>query len=414
MRRAADVAVLGAGLSGSLVALRLADAGARVSLFDRSDTPLAQASANNEGKVHLGLVYANDASGRTLPCMIDGALHFRPLLERWISSGVIEAAISDPFIYAVHADSLVGSDAVEAHFRRAEALFNERVSSGGGRYLGPTDEPFWRRRQQTENEALFDPSLIAASYQTFERSINPKRVCKALRGVLACAPRIELRLETEIEAISQGPGDRLTVHSVCDGVPERGHYDSVVNALWQDRLAIDQTFGIRPEHPVIHRYKVGQVANRSVPGLPTVTFMLGPFGDSVAWGDCAYLSWYPSGMLRKERGLRPAGPPPNPDAEETRKLIADCLAGLGRLMPRAGNCFDPEGAGELWSLHGGYITAWGQTGIEDRESQLHARHAVGVSSHGPLHSVETGKLTLAPLFAEVAAARVLGRESAFP
>ena len=58
-------AVLGAGLAGSCVALELTDAGFEVALFDRAEQPLTRASAANEGKIHLGLVYANDPSGRT-------------------------------------------------------------------------------------------------------------------------------------------------------------------------------------------------------------------------------------------------------------------------------------------------------------------------------------------------------------
>ena len=52
------------------------------------------------------------------------------------------------------------------------------------------------------------------------------------------------------------------------------------------------------------------------------------------------------------------------------------------------------------------FTAWGETGIEDRTSELHQRHAVGVHSRGRYHSIDTGKLTLAPMFAAEACARL--------
>jgi hypothetical protein len=59
-----------------------------------------------------------------------------------------------------------------------------------------------------------------------------------------------------------------------------------------------------------------------------------------------------------------------------------------------------------WDAGGGYITAWGATGIEDEKSQLHERFEVGVHSVGGHHSVDTGKYTLGPYFAELVAERV--------
>ena len=54
------VAVLGAGIMGSSTALYLARAGIQVDLFDAADRPFSGASRWNEGKIHLGFLYAND------------------------------------------------------------------------------------------------------------------------------------------------------------------------------------------------------------------------------------------------------------------------------------------------------------------------------------------------------------------
>ncbi len=60
------------------------------------------------------------------------------------------------------------------------------------------------------------------------------------------------------------------------------------------------------------------------------------------------------------------------------------------------------------SVKGGVIFAWGETDIDDPDSGLHERHAIGTRSSEGYHSIDTGKLTMAPLFAQVAADRVLG------
>ncbi len=63
MAPAPSVAVLGAGILGSSVALFLARRGALVTLFDARDRPFEGASRWNEGKIHLGYIYAADQTG---------------------------------------------------------------------------------------------------------------------------------------------------------------------------------------------------------------------------------------------------------------------------------------------------------------------------------------------------------------
>ncbi len=110
------VAVLGAGLQGVCVALELAARGVRVDLFDKNADCVTQASAQSEGKIHLGFVYGNDRSRRTALMMVRGALSFAPLLRRWIGSKIDKVPVSSPFQYLVHANSMLTIDEVRAHF----------------------------------------------------------------------------------------------------------------------------------------------------------------------------------------------------------------------------------------------------------------------------------------------------------
>ena len=54
------IAILGAGLAGCSASLNLANKGIKVTLFDRLPLPMSAASLHNEGKLHLGYVYAED------------------------------------------------------------------------------------------------------------------------------------------------------------------------------------------------------------------------------------------------------------------------------------------------------------------------------------------------------------------
>lgn len=59
------------------------------------------------------------------------------------------------------------------------------------------------------------------------------------------------------------------------------------------------------------------------------------------------------------------------------------------------------------TVKGGVIVAWGKTDIYDPASELHRRFEIGVTSTGRFHSIDPGKLTMAPYFADICAGRIL-------
>jgi hypothetical protein len=59
-------------------------------------------------------------------------------------------------------------------------------------------------------------------------------------------------------------------------------------------------------------------------------------------------------------------------------------------------------------VKGGVIVAWGETDIDDPCSELHERFRIGVHSDRGHHSVDPGKLTMAPWFAQECADRLTG------
>ena len=58
------------------------------------------------------------------------------------------------------------------------------------------------------------------------------------------------------------------------------------------------------------------------------------------------------------------------------------------------------------TVKGGAIVAWGKTDIYDPNSELHRRFEIGVTSEDCFHSIDPGKLTMAPYFAEICAERI--------
>ena len=400
------VAVLGGGLQGACIAMELASTGINVDLYDKNDRCMAQASAHNEGKIHLGYVYANDRSLRTARTMVKGAITFASLMRRWIGDAIDTVPVSAPFHYVVHTESLLGTEEVERHFRRSHAVALEESRNIPLDYFGADYRVPPTRMSESECGSLFDRRRVAAAYRTAEMGIDPEALAAIVRARFSADPNIQCILRAHVHGVAQDDGG-VTIDFDMSGSRARERYDHVVNALWDGRLAVDKTAGLQPERLWLYRVKhyLRVQAPEVAPTLPSTTIVLGTFGDVVAYGDGnLYLSWYPAGMRGMSSDLSPPAWPlvlDEPASIEMREKILDGLRGIvpavGRLTPDTVACC---------RVKAGIIFAWGRTDIHDPTSGLHERHAIGPRSCGRYHTVDTGKLTMAPLFGKMVADRI--------
>src|ERR1700712_1332268 len=137
------VAVLGGGLQGCCVALALAERGINTAIFDRNDRLLSRAAVANEGKIHLGYMYANDRTYSTARMMMQGALAFAPFFARHLGLSQDSISISRPAAYVVHRDSQRSADQVSRYLKSVHALIREASEGRRDAYFGRdlTDEP---------------------------------------------------------------------------------------------------------------------------------------------------------------------------------------------------------------------------------------------------------------------------------
>lgn len=386
--------------------MELARRGHRVDLYDRGSEPVTQASFWNEGKIHLGLVYANDPTGRTHETMLRGALHFVPYLARWLDGPVMLE--SEPFDYAVHRTSLLSVERVAAHFSRVEACYDAMSEGLGLRYPGIDKRPFVVPMTGRERSARFDPELVPMAYRTGERFANPRLLAIRLRAAIAAEPRIAFIGDTHVTGIKPGDDGRIGVESEREGEGFFARYGQVVNALWAGRLKIDRSADVAYRRSWLYRTKLGLVlpARIDTPPVPSVTFVLGSYGDTVRYDDgMLYLSWYPDCMIGSSSELVSPDFIARLDAEARAAIAEASLAALSTLVPSLKAYGTQLGNA---TVGGGVIAAWGDAGIEDPASELHRRYDIGVSSYGRYHSVDTGKYTMAPLFAVEACDRIEG------
>src|SRR4029077_19395124 len=115
------VGILGGGLQGCTIALALADRGVKVTLFDKNNALLSRAASANEGKIHLGYMYAGDPTLSTAKMMMQGALSFAPFLERYLGNPAGSFSVSVPATYIVHRDSQQSAEDFCAYLRTVHA-----------------------------------------------------------------------------------------------------------------------------------------------------------------------------------------------------------------------------------------------------------------------------------------------------
>ncbi len=401
------VAVLGGGLMGCCAALILAARGARVTLFDRADQLIARASLHNEGKIHLGYVYAGDASLSTARMMVRGALRFSPFLRRYLDLAPEETEMSTHHAYLVHANSQRSLDELRGYFHGVHGLIEEATGDPEAHYFGTDLRRAPKQWAAARFSDFFDPEHSIAAFDTQELSVEPYALAQRFRERISATPAIEVRLGRNVQSVGTA-GARLGVASDGPEGPEREEFDHVVNALWQGRLAVDAAFGIAPKRKWLNRFRYGLRFDRAAisADLPSLTIIHGPFGGVVCYLNGAmYVNWYPTCRIDASTALQPPDWPVYANEPLRSRIVEQSIGAVAKLMP-ALNRIDRDTLAEA-QVVGGHIFAWGATDTDDASSELHQRHDIGILSVGNYHSIDTGKLSLTPYFAEICADRIL-------
>ena len=128
-------AVLGGGLQGCCVALELASRDLAVTIFDKNDALLTRAAVANEGKIHLGYMYAGDPTLSTAKTMMAGALNFGSFLERHLCQPAHSFSTSVPAIYVVHRESQHSVEEVCSYLETVHSLVREAAEGKNGAYF---------------------------------------------------------------------------------------------------------------------------------------------------------------------------------------------------------------------------------------------------------------------------------------
>ena len=405
--KAKKIAILGAGGLGACTALELSQRGYKVDLYEEHHLPLRRASYANEGKVHVGFIYAMDKSFHTAHQMLVGAVHFMDYLQRWVEVKP-EEMISTPFYYLVHKGSLLNAQELNYHYQRCCEVFRGLSNGGKIKYLGLFESLEATLLPKSRIEGIGNPDYIEDIFETSEYSVEPRYIADKLTEALAHDPNIQLHLSSKVDSVSR-VGNNLRVHFSNHGSTQSEDYSEVINSTWNGLLEIDRTMGIEPLGTWSHRYKFGNkiLVPLQENDLPSCTMVLGAFGDTVNFKDKgAFMSWYPVGRTGWSEDYRPPDWDSMYSQEQRFDVFSRSFEELKKRIPAvAGLKFVPEAVDPV----GGDILALGNTDVDKNESRLHERFEVGIRSFGNYHSVDTGKYTIIPYLAVKMADRIEGK-----
>ena len=194
-----SVAVLGAGIMGSSTALHLARRGVAVTLFDAASEPFTGASRWNEGKIHLGFLYAADPTLRTARAVLPGGLDFKHQVEQLTGMSLDAATTTGDDHYLVHRDSVVDATAVGGYLDAVAALVAS--SPAADRYLVDVSDCRVHRLGPADLEAVADPTCVVAGYRVPERSVDTTVVADAFIDALRSQTGIAMAMEQRVDSV---------------------------------------------------------------------------------------------------------------------------------------------------------------------------------------------------------------------
>lgn len=400
------VAILGGGMLGACTALELARRGHRVTLIEGADRILQGASRWNEGKIHLGFLYAADPGLATAARLIPGGLAFVDIVERHIGQSLTSFATDDD-VFLVHRDSIVDANAFATYARRTADLVREAANGlGAGRYLANLASPGVHRLSASELAELTSSREIVAGFRVPERSVSTVPIADLLSSAVYGEPRIDVRTGAWVAGARRRADGRFDILAGPHSGAELDAFDVVVNALWEGRLAVDALLGIAPPESWSHRFRAAVFADLPANGLRGAVVCTGPFGDIKRYADGrVYLSWYNAGLLVEGDRVEPPRSASALTRERRVKVLKETLDSLSSIFP---GIREIAGAVNECDVHGGWVYAIGKGSLADRASLLHRRDRFAVIVDRSYISVDTGKYSLAPWLAEQVTEIVLG------
>lgn len=386
--------VIGGGVQGCTIALKLNSQGYNVNIVDRNGDLFMGASLNQEGKVHTGMIYALDDTMKTAHKIIEDAVLFAPYIEELVGKEINWHSLSSPpFHYLVHHESLISADALRCRYTEYEEIFTRRLRDSSNHYLGERSMAYFRKVELPEP---INSELFSACFLSCERAVDPKSIGNILVAAIRSRPNIRVFLNHEVHGIKR----TINGFDLCCRTPEEQNCmvssDIVINSSWDQKRYLDSMLGISYIDPWSLRYKIGFILEKQrMSKLPTFVIVQGPFGDFVEFPnqDYTYFSWYPSCRIGVTNKIQV---PENWKDLQNRQFDGIPMKDIKDQSLSALRMIMPELTFKISGIKGGTIVAYGEKEIDQIGSKLHKRSEVAVTEHDGYFSINSSKFTSAP------------------
>jgi len=390
-----EIAVLGGGIQGICVALALVRKPKNsIVIFDKQPNFFTQASIKNEGKIHLGFVYAKDTTFRTADKLLQDALLFAPTMESLVEAKINWREItSTPFHYLIADDSMVNPDRLLEYYAELNERHRNLLKNKSLHYLG-------NRHKELFNLSKTYPAPlqgIAKSVYTEERSVLLSALKRLLLTTIKGKNNIKAQLNHEVESIHRN--SRGFIISGRTGDQNwSDSFDVVINCLWDSRLKIDEQMGLLPTYKWVYRLKYRVLAElpKQQTNINSLTIVQGSYGDIVTYKNhpLAYMSWYPACLQGWSQDIQPpaaweSARIENAGTIKSKEIAFNTLKGFDSVLPGISMA-------SIKKVSAGVIYSRGNTDITDHQSELHERHDIGVQAMDGYFTINTGKFTSAP------------------
>jgi glycine/D-amino acid oxidase-like deaminating enzyme len=242
-----NIAVIGGGVFGALAAIRLAEAGRRVSLFERN-RELFRGASTNANRLHLGYHYPRDED-TARQCML-GYDAFRAAFPEAVLEGV-----RNTYFIARHG-SLVSPEQYLA--------FCDRLSLPYG----------------LVDLAAYQPAIanVAMGIQT-EETIYDAAVLSVLLERRLRELGVGIRCDSDIVDVVRNAGS-FTLRTASD---RYGGFDGVVNCAYADINRLTEGLGHEPASRQ-YEYTAVPVVEIEFPATASITVLDGPFVSLLPFG----------------------------------------------------------------------------------------------------------------------------------
>ena len=401
------IAILGAGIMGSSLAILLARRGAEVTLFEKDDAPMMGASRWNEGKIHLGYIYAGDQTLSSARHVLSGGMSFAPIVSEILQTDIRSFSTVEDDLFILHKDSVVDERDFKGYLKRLDDLAGSHPNAND--YFGNLPGYTSRQISREELELIADPETAVAGFRVPERSVQTGIIADLYNSALADSEKVNL--ETNFTVTNVVPqdldnGSWQVIGETANGPKTHKDYDCVINALWYGRMGLDAKVGLPPSGVWSNRYRVSLfVKTKKVVKTPSAFVAVGAFGDVKNYDDQSfYLSWYPAGLLSDSTDVLPKMPAPL-TTEQKKEIVGNIQSGIATVLFGADDILN---AAQEIRVEGGLVFAQGKGSIARRSSTLHFRDKFGINRKGQYYSIDTGKYSSAPELATIITKELMG------